>query len=214
MKRGEAPEPGDVRWTSDDARYRVFWQTAPDEPVQSMDIVGVDAAEAISDARDVFGRTGPLSLALVVDPPGGERGLVWLLGTDLAVSAPTRRQAEAQFRQRQDYLSARSHTLGPGEELRLPDGRRLLRFFPDHGGLPVWESFTENYPFTRAGLIALGVPEAMVADLAAWDDANRSFEDDWVDGADGRAWIAARIPLIRALRSVLPPDVILYAGGD
>lgn len=214
MKRGELPDPDDVAWTDDAARYRVFWRAAPDDPVQAVDVLGTDVAEVVDDARHVFGRNGPVSVAVVVDPPGGERGLVWLLGADPAASSPTREQAQAAFREQQAYLMAKSHSLTPGEPLTLPDGRRQLRFFAGYGGLPVWESFTDDYPFRPEGLRALGVPPALVAALGDWDAANRSYDDGWIESDDGAAWAGQRLPLIRQLRAVLPVDVVLYADGD
>lgn len=97
----------------------------------------------------------------------------------------------------------------PGVPLALENGHRLFRFFPDHGGMPVWESFTDNYPFDAVGLHDLGVSVELTDALGAWVQSDRTHQDGWTDTPDGRAWLAQRRPLLDRLRAELPGDIEL-----
>jgi len=83
------------------------------------------------------------------------------------------------------FLSARVRR---GEPPLLPDGRRVIRLFPEWApGWPLWESFTAAYRLTGDDL---GLGPELSRDLRAWNDrwAARKVDDPEPEGwrAEGR----------------------------
>lgn len=189
--RGETVDVRDTAWERFDARYRVFVYTGPDAAVKAIDIVDASLHEVMDSTRALAENDRNMwSLALVMDPaePRG-RGLVWLSGMDYhrapASSFEWRLRAEMQDR----YLSARSRR---GETVVLPNGLRVVRMFPEWGVTwPLWESFTDNYPMDAA---ALGLSDALTADLAAWNDRwqDRGLDDPLPAHWRGEGWALYR----------------------
>ena len=77
---------------------------------------------------------------------------------------------------------------------RLEDGRRLIRVFPEWiSGLPLWEDYTENYPFERDALpLSAELQDALEAWNEHWQDRDLDEElpdlDRWL--AEGRELVA------------------------
>jgi hypothetical protein len=87
------------------------------------------------------------------------------------------------------YLSARSLR---NEPVVLPNGLRVVRMFPEWGvAWPLWESFTDDYPMDAS---ALGLSEALVTDLAAWNSRwdDRDLDDPLPAGWRDDGWALYR----------------------
>lgn len=185
--RGETVDERDTTWETSDARYRVFVYTGADAAVTATDIVDASLNDVMLSIRALAENDRNIwSLALVVDEAGPRgRGLVWLSGMDYhctpASVVERRRRAEMQDR----YLSARSLRKEP---VVLPNGLRVVRMFPEWGvAWPLWESFTDNYPMDAA---ALGLSEALAAELAAWNSTwqDRDLDDPLPAGWNDEGW--------------------------
>ncbi|MEV8240071.1 hypothetical protein AB0O90_07545 [Microbacterium testaceum] len=97
-------------------------------------------------------------------------------------------------RSRLAYWSWQDRSLRSTDPPRLEDGRRLIRVFPEWiSGLPLWEDYTENYPFERD---VLPLSSELQDRLEAWNEhwQNRDLDeevpqlDQWI--AEGRALVA------------------------
>ncbi|WP_106814498.1 hypothetical protein [Microbacterium timonense] len=189
--RGIEVDERDITWESNDARYRVFVYSGVGSPVKAVDIVDASLPEVLDSIRALSENDRSIwSLALVVDEPVAQgRGLIWLSGMDYhdAPSSPVEWRMRAQMQDR--YLSARSLR---GEPVVLPDGRRVIRMFPEWAvRWPLWESFTDNYPLDAADLPISG---ALAAQLAAWNDVwqDRGLDDPVADGWHDEGWALYR----------------------
>ncbi|MDQ1074683.1 MULTISPECIES: hypothetical protein [Microbacterium] len=83
---------------------------------------------------------------------------------------------------------------------RLEDGRRLIRVFPEWiSCLPLWENYTDNYPFERD---VLPLSSELQDRLVAWNDhwQNRDLDEE-VPDLD--RWIAEGRELVARLRDEL-----------
>lgn len=174
-------------------RYRLFLYTGPTYELTALDFSDSQVHEVL-EAAGLAGKDGLLwSLALVVSGMSAVEELIWLSGGDYA-AAP---RSAAEWHARgvmQDRLLKRSAAVR--QPPTLPDGRRVIRFFPDHGReWPLWESFTDHYAVKPQDL---DLSPSLADRLADWqDDYNRRGPDEpsppeWL--ADGRA-------LAEALRS-------------
>jgi hypothetical protein len=158
----------DSSWENDAPRFRIYVFEDAENAVSTFDLLGATVEEALEAARVQSGDDRHLwSLALVHDDGRAGRGLVWLSGNDYNDVPPSVDEASywrARGVMQDRYLSARSRA---GDAVVLPTGERLIRFFPEWGAdLPLWESFTENYPVKRS---ALPLPATLEIDLAAWN---------------------------------------------
>lgn len=153
----------DARWERDDARYRLYVFRGPQGDTHTFDLEAATLTDALEHARIASEDDRSLwALALVVDADAG-RGLVWLSGGDLH-EVPATAAARARRREMQDrYLAACARRDDP---VVLPDGRRLIRMFPEWGGGPLWERFTAHYPLDPA---TLDLPDGLGAALHAWN---------------------------------------------
>ncbi|MWB97200.1 hypothetical protein [Agromyces seonyuensis] len=165
----------DARWERSSARYRLHVYRGAGGALTEIDFEDA-SLEDVLDSGAVFGRDGAIwSLALVVDDSADGRGLVWLSGWDYhgTPGTPVERRGRARMQDR--YLMAESTQ---GRPVVLPDGRRVIRLFPDAGhDQPLWESFADRYTLTGADL---GVSADLEARLRAW-------RDDW-ETAVAPAW--------------------------
>ncbi|MFF1572615.1 hypothetical protein ACFVWR_07710 [Leifsonia sp. NPDC058292] len=151
-------------WESHSPRFRMYVFEGATGLTTRLDFVDARLKDVL-DAGEVAERDGRLwSVAAVVDDANGT-GLVWLIGMDYdsppATAAERRARAEMQDR----YLARRSQHVQP---LTLPDGRRVIRFFVDHGHRwPLWESFADEYTRTPD---ELGLSADLKAGLRRWYD--------------------------------------------
>lgn len=173
----------DNNWWRDDARFRVYVFIGSGNAVATTDLLGASVDEALEEAAILAEDNQRLwSLALVHDDPQHGRGLIWLSGNDYNddhtfTSAYWRARALMQDR----YLMAKVRR---GEEPVLPSGLRVIRMFPEWTvALPLWESFTDNYPVEPG---ALGLANKLERELEAWNEEWQLHADtdntphDWV----------------------------------
>lgn len=173
-------EPADERDSSrevDNARYRIYLFDGPGNAVTTIDVLETSVEEALDAALVESGNNRRLwSLALVHDDGGAGRGLVWLSGNDYNSPPDAWNDSASYWRSRggmqSRYLLARSLA---GEPVVLPTGVRSIRMFPEWSvDLPLWESFTDNYPVTR-GVFRLSAD--LEDDLAAWNERWQAIAD-------------------------------------
>lgn len=179
--RMHAVDERDARWERDDAAFRLYVFRGPDAATYTFDIEDATLTEALDHVRMASeGDRNLWALALVSDDDVRGRGLVWLSGMDYHDAADTPAQ-RARRREMQDrYLAARSRDALP---VVLPDGRRLIRMFPEWGAGPLWESFTENYPLDPA---TLDLPDGLADALVAWNEEwNARAPDEPLPDPDG-----------------------------
>lgn len=134
--------------------------------------------------------------ALAVCPLELQECLIWISGTDYHMNPGRSRQfwrkrAHMQYR----YLEAASMR---GEQPRLPNGLRRIRMFPEWtGGLSLWESLSENYPYEPDVLPA---SRELVADLIEW---NLEWESYGCNAERPDAWKEAGWHLFKRLSDEL-----------
>ena len=103
-------------------------------------------------------------------------------------------------RSRRAHWSWQDRSLQSTTPPRLEDGRRLIRVFPEWiSGLPLWENFTENYPFERD---ALPLSAELQDALEAWNEhwQNRDLDEEL---PDLDRWLAEGMELVARLRDEL-----------
>ncbi|UFU03876.1 hypothetical protein LQF12_04505 [Ruania suaedae] len=165
----------DSRWESGTPRYRIVLFEGPAATVRAVDLLEASLAEAEEAAQDLAEGEALWSLALVVEDTSAGRGLVWLIGGDYHDHPCTPRAWRQRGEMQDRYLAARNRN---GLPVTLPDGRRVIRLFPEWGvDWPLWESFTEKYTLTAADL---GLSPGLAGDLHAWNARwqHRNPEDD------------------------------------
>jgi hypothetical protein len=196
--RGELVPDGDVAWERDDPRFRVFVYAGVDDSVRAVDLLDADSHDALESAKPLSNGDRDLwALALVVDDTVDGRGLVWLSGTDYRREPMTAAQRRGRREMQDRFLRERSRR---GEPVVLPNGRRLIRMFPEWSvDLPLWESFSENYPATAA---ALGLADDLAAALREWNDEWQNRPED-VPLPDEEGWRERGIRLLERLREEL-----------
>ncbi len=196
----------DSSWENDAPRFRIYVFEDAENAVSTFDLLGATVEEALEAARVQSGNDQHLwSLALVHDDGRAGRGLVWLSGNDYndnpaQVDDPNYWRARGAMQNR--YLRARAQA---GEQVVLPTGERLIRFFPEWGtDLPLWESFTENYPVERS---ALPLPATLEIDLAAWNerwqDMANTLEPDITAAPWWPEWEREGVRLVALLQRAL-----------
>lgn len=165
--RGIPSNERDSTWERDDARYRLYVFTGPDNAVTTTDIVEATIEEALDCASALSeGDEHLWSLALVENDARGMRGLIWLSGMDYNDPPGTPREWQRRKQMQDRYLSARNRR---GEPVVLPNGLRLIRVFPEWvSGWPLWESFTDAYRLTGADL---GLTPELSDALLEWNEA-------------------------------------------
>lgn len=83
---------------------------------------------------------------------------------------------------------------------RLEDGRRLIRVFPEWSiGLPLWESFADEYQVARD---ALPLSPGLQDDLVAWNEHWQDRPHD-ADLPNTRQWTADGHALVARVRAEL-----------
>jgi len=196
----------DSSWEIDTPRFRIYVFEGAANAVSTFDVVDATVEEALEAAR-VQSRSDRhvWSLALVHDDGRSGRGLIWLSGNDYndnPVPLDDANYWRARGTMQNRYLMARAQA---GEPVVLPTGERRIRFFPDYGvDLPLWESFTDNYPVERG---ALSLPTELEDALKAWNEQWQSLIS--IDGstaataAQWAAWQRAGLTLLADLRSAL-----------
>ena len=185
---------GDERWQSASPRYRLF---VFDGLGGATVLEFADATlKDVQEAGGLAARDGRLwSVAAVVDDGANGRGLLWLTGMDYRVPPSTAAERRARAEMQDRYLSARALR---GQAPVLPDGRRVVRMFPDHGNpWPLWESFTDEYSRTPS---ELGLSPELTDALRRWYDA---WEPVALDGGPGAEWLEEGRRLAGALQREL-----------
>ncbi|WP_090591538.1 hypothetical protein [Auraticoccus monumenti] len=171
--------PSDVPWQSDERTFRICVFEGADSRLSTFDYSRTSLTTVLEQCAWRSDEEARLwALAVVVQTSAGEPGgLVWLSGTDYR-TRPSRPSGWRARREMQDrYLAARTRR---GEAPLLPDGRRLIRMFFDHGRtLPLWETFTDHYTIERG---ALPLTPGLERDLATWQE---TWEDRSPDPAPG-----------------------------
>lgn len=192
----------DSTWERDDARFRIYVFTGADHAVDTHDLLDASVDDALEAARELAGDDDELwSLALVENDARGLRGLLWLSGMDYNDAPDGARQWRARALMQDRCLAARVRR---GRAPLLPDGRRVIRLFPEYGGgLPVWQSFTERYRLEPADL---GFDEGRDRDLIA---RLRTWNEEWQDipegGTPAAGWSDEGASLRDDLQRVLGP---------
>ncbi len=164
--RGLPSDERDSTWERDDARYRLYVFTGPDNAVTTTDIVEATIEEALECASTLSqGDEHLWSLALVENDVRGMPGLIWLSGMDYNDPPGTPREWQRRKQMQDRYLSARSRR---SEPVVLPNGLRLIRVFSEWvSGWPLWESFTDAYRLTGADL---GLTPELSDALLEWNE--------------------------------------------
>ncbi|MGO2660390.1 hypothetical protein [Mycetocola reblochoni] len=195
----EPVDERDASWEAHDARYRLLVFEGPGNAVAAYDLGDCTLREALEAGEETSERDARLwSLALIVDdersaPVFGaavatvrSRGLIWLSGYDYTDGEPStvaewRLRAEMQ----DSYLMARSLA---GEPVVLPDGLRVFRMFPGWTTVPLWESFTDNYPFDEDTVpVSAGLRDELIAWGAEWERRALAEMDGDGEGTSGAA---------------------------
>jgi hypothetical protein len=196
----------DSSWEIDTPRFRIYVFKGAANAVSTFDVVDATVEEALEAARvQSEGDRHLWSLALVHDDGRAGRGLTWLSGNDYN-DVPAAVETDAYWRARSTmqnrFLIARSRAHEP---VVLPTGERAIRFFPEYGvDLPLWESFTDNYPVERGELsLPLQLEDALVAWNERWcslvglDPSTAAARDQWDN------WHREGLALLTLLRSAL-----------
>lgn len=177
--RGIEVDERDALWESNDPRYRIYVFAGAGSAVTTVDLVDATFKDAEWSATTLAGDDNLWSIALVVDDSDRGRGLIWLVGGDY--NSPPRSPREWQMRaQMQDRLLA--HRSRKRLPLTLPDGRRVIRLFPDWGReWPFWESFSEGYTLDAEDL---PLSDELAGEIYAWNAAwqDRAETDPLPDG--------------------------------
>lgn len=164
----------DSSWESSAPRFRLYTFEGAAGAVTTLDFLDAQIHDVL-EAANLAGTDGRLwSIALVVDSESNGRGMVWLSGMDYNDTPTTPAEWRMRATMQDRYLMARSQR---GEEPLLPDGRRVIRVFPDHGHRwPLWESFSGNYTVSPADL---GLSSSLSDGLRHWYDEWEQRGIDW-----------------------------------
>jgi hypothetical protein len=118
---------------------------------------------------------------------------------------------DEEQRSRSACGSRQERSLRSSTPPQLEDGRRVIRVFPEWiSGLPLWESYTENYPFERD---VLPLSSELQNQLEAW---NEHWQDRDLDEElpDRDRWIAEGWALVARLRDELGDIADVQAEFD
>lgn len=182
----------DSTWEDHGARFRLFLFEGPGNAVSTLDFVGAQIHDVL-EAATLAGKDGKIwSVALVVDKGDMGRGLVWLSGMDYNSTPTTATEWRMRATMQDRYLMAKA---ARGEDPLLPDGRRVIRVFPDHGHRwPLWENFTDHYTAEPSDY---GLSPLLSDGLRAWYD---EWERRGIDGQPDEAWLEEGHRLVELLR--------------
>lgn len=182
----------DSSWEDHEARFRLCLFTGAENEVTTLDFVDSQIHDVL-EAAALAGKDGRLwSIALVVDSADDGRGLVWLSGMDYNSTPATPAEWRMRATMQDRYLMAKS---ARGELPLLPDGRRVIRVFPDHcHRWPLWESFTDQYTMEPSDY---GLSVALSDGLRAWYDEWERHGLDWKPDND---WFEEGRRLVELLR--------------
>lgn len=182
----------DSSWEDHGARFRLYLFDGPANAVTRLDFVDAQIHDVL-EAATLAGKDGKLwSIALVVEKAGMGRGLVWLSGMDYNNTPATRAEWQMRATMQDRYLMAKA---ARGEFPLLPDGRRVIRVFPDHGHRwPLWENFTDQYTMKPSDY---GLSDMLSDGLRAWYDA---WERRGIDWEPDNAWLEEGRRLVELLR--------------
>ncbi|WP_175414250.1 hypothetical protein [Agrococcus sp. SGAir0287] len=186
-------------WERADPRYRLHLFEGAGFATTTLDVVDARSIERVlDDAARLAGDARLWSLALVSTDERGTQGLVWLSGMDYHQVPRTQEEWRRRGDMQDRLLSARSRD---GRPLMLPDGRRVLRMLPEWvSGVPLWESFSDEYHLRDAD--GLGLAPRLVTELVAWNEwwLARDVDDEV---RDHEGWIAEGLRLHAALQEQL-----------
>ena len=192
----------DSSWESDNPRYRLYVFTGSGSAVRTIDFIDSQFRD-VESAAQMVGVDQLWSIALVVDDPGRGRGLIWLIGGDYNAPPSSSREWRNRAEMQDRYLSKRALKHLP---LTLPDGRRVIRLFPDWGvEWPLWESFSASYTLTADDL---NLTPELATDLRVWNLRWQSRSEDdpipdgWTD--EGRALHARLAAELESVAEVRP----------
>lgn len=223
--RAFAVDERDSQWEDDAPRFRVYVFEGAKNAVTTTDVVGATAEQALEAARALALDDRHLwSLALVRDDGRMGRGLVWLSGNDYNDTHSSADETAAYWRARgamqTRYLMARDRA---GEPVVLPNGERSIRVFPEWSTeLPLWESFTDNYPVARGALSLSGDLENALADwnerwqvLTEPDRSAIASADEWAEWHEQGRTLVAHLRTALAGRAEVRPEFLTdeLAGG-
>lgn len=169
----------DSSWESDNPRYRLYIFDGVENTVSTFDLVDATWRDVEWSAQTLAQQDKLWSVALVVEDSQRGRGLIWLSGGDYNSPPRTARERRMRAEMQDRYLSNRSRTKLP---LTLPDGRRVIRLFPDWGReWPLWESFSDDYALSADDL---NLSPDLANELYRWNRAwqSRSETDPTPDG--------------------------------
>lgn len=109
-------------------------------------------------------------------------------------------ESTADRQARLAFWSWQDRQLRASDPPRLDDGRRVVRVFPEWCcELPLWESYTDNYPFSRDTLPISGdLLDALTAWNAEWQDREPEMEL-----TDAERWLIDGDALVARLRREL-----------
>lgn len=210
----------DASWERDDPIFRLYVFEGPGNAVTAMDVTETDVEGALKVARGATQHDGLLwSLALLEKDQLGDRGLVWLSGTDYNSRPRTVRDWAMRGRMQDRFLRARATR---GEEPLLPDGKRVIRMaYEWTRGLPLWEDFVAD---VGTGLEPgeLKIPQGLARGLLAWNDEWVSHDetevmaDHWFEqGIDFFRELQGELQDIAEVRpDFLPQDWGLVIGSS
>jgi hypothetical protein len=196
--RGELVDERDSSWESHDPRFRILVFEGARNAVRAVDIVDASVDDAFESARALSeGDRRLWSLALVTDDRQGGRGLVWLSGMDYNDAPVTAKQWALRRQMQNRYLMAKVQRRQPP---LLPNGLRVIRVFPEWvSGLPLWESFTDQYHLDPG---SLDLSHELSAALFAWNEEWLSRSED-EPLADPRGWRRRGLRLVGQLQAEL-----------
>lgn len=182
----------DSSWEDRDPRFRLYLFGGPGNAVTTLDFIDTQIHDVL-EAATLAGKDGKLwSIALVAEKPDLGRGLVWLSGMDYNSTPTTRAEWRMRATMQDRYLMAKA---ARGEAPLLPDGRRVIRVFPDHGHRwPLWENFTDQYTMKPSDY---GLSDMLSDGLRAWYD---EWERHGIDWEPDNAWLEEGYRLVELLR--------------
>ncbi|SJM59485.1 hypothetical protein FM112_06545 [Gulosibacter sp. 10] len=139
----ECADPDSTARHRYDTHFRLFVYEGPEATAMALDLRDTTIKEALENSRIFSEQDSRLwSLAVVDDGPG--TGLIWISGMDYRIAPTSLREWRLRGDMQSRYLMARAQRDQP---VVLPNGLRSIRMFPEWGvSIPLWESFTENYP--------------------------------------------------------------------
>lgn len=182
----------DSAWEDHHAHFRLFLFEGPGSAVVALDFVDAQIDDVLEAATSAAGSDKLWSIALVVDTPDAGRGLIWVSGMDYNDTPTTRAESRLRATMQDRYLMRKA---ARSEAPLLPDGRRVIRVFPDHGHRwPLWENFTDQYCMTPSDY---GLSDGLADGLREWYD---EWERHGIDWPPDVAWLAEGRRLIEALR--------------